>query len=224
MRKKNTVDPLEKKRLIKLTEYERAAYKSGKTHVAGVDEAGRGPLAGPVVAAACIIPSGLLLEGVNDSKLIAPKKRAELFHRYIQIPEIKYSVGIVPAEEIDRINIYQATIQAMLQAVSGLSICPELLLVDGLALPHPSIPCTKIIKGDTLSQSIAFASIIAKEMRDQIMRECHAQWPEYGFDSHMGYGTEKHRAAIEKHGPCPIHRYSFEPVKSYCATLPLRRV
>lgn len=203
----------EKHRLQQMVMFEEKAYLEGYQVIAGIDEAGRGPLAGPVVAAACILPRGLLIEGVNDSKKLTGKVRERLFNRLTGDPSIKYGVGIISPEEIDRINIYQATIQAMWQAVDQLSVSPDYLLIDGMALIHASIPCLKIIKGDQLSLSIAAASIIAKETRDRLMRSYHEQWPAYGFDQHKGYGTERHLEALDRHGPCPIHRYTFEPVK-----------
>lgn len=209
----------ERKRLQKLTLFENEARQQGHKTVAGVDEAGRGPLAGPVVAAVCIIPEDLFFPGINDSKQLLPKARKELFQQLTSNDRVQYAVGIVCHQEIDRINIYQATIQAMLQAIGKLLDQPDMLLVDGLALPHPTIPCQKIIQGDAKSQSIAAASVIAKETRDLIMTEYHEQWPEYGFNQHKGYCTEMHLAAINKHGPCPIHRKSFEPIK-YWGRLP----
>lgn len=208
------VDLAEKQRLRKLSKIENAVRKEGFKNIAGIDEAGRGPLAGPVVAAACIIPKGLVFVGVNDSKQLTPLQRKRLFEEIVQEPRITYGIGVISHEEIDRINIYQATIQAMLMAVAMLKAIPDLLLVDGMPLPHPSIPCRKIIQGDALVHSIAVASVIAKETRDRLMvEEYHPQWPEYGFDQHKGYGTEKHLQALDKHGPCPIHRRSFSPVK-----------
>jgi len=201
----------EEERLHLLTQYEREATTSGFNCIAGIDEAGRGPLAGPVVAAAIILPSALLIPGINDSKKLSPKLRKQLFEQLIR-SAIDYAVGVVDAVEIDRINIYQATIIAMLSAVAKLKIVPDCLFVDGMALPHPAIPSKKIIRGDQLSQTIAAASIIAKETRDALMVEYHAQWPHYGFDRHKGYGTEMHLEALERLGPCPIHRMSFKPV------------
>lgn len=197
-----------------MTRYEQAAYSKGYRQIAGIDEAGRGPLAGPVVAAACIFPPNLLIPGINDSKQLSPKRRGELFLLLIQNPLVQYGVGIVDEKVIDRINILEATKLAMLQAVDALNIVPDYLLVDGLKLPHPTIPGEKIIKGDTLSQSIAAASIIAKETRDKIMSELHEKYPQYGFNKHAGYGTEMHREAICRFGPCEVHRRTFEPIKS----------
>jgi ribonuclease HII len=194
--------------------YEKQAWKRRFKSVAGVDEAGRGPLAGPVVAAACILPPLLNIEGINDSKQLSPQKRESLFAQLCADSRVIYGIGIVDAEVIDRINILQATIQAMHHAVKALSLSPDLLLVDGLQLPYPDIPCRKIIKGDELSLSIAAASILAKVTRDRLMVEFHHKWPHYRFDEHKGYGTPRHITALLEHGPSPIHRKSFEPVKS----------
>lgn len=200
----------ERKRLIKLMSYERKHYENGCKAVAGIDEAGRGPLAGPVVAAVCVLPASALISHIDDSKKLSAQRRSEIYKRLIDDVNIHYAIGIVDSLEIDRINIYQATIQAMLRAVIQLKLQPDYLLVDGLALPHPTIPVEKIIKGDQLSQSIAAASVIAKVTRDRLMMNYHEQWPEYGFNQHKGYGTEKHRQALQIHGPCPIHRRSFK--------------
>ncbi len=209
----------EDQRLYALTQIERTERKNGYAIIAGVDEAGRGPLAGPVVAAACIIPPKLHVCGVDDSKKLPAGQRRKIFERLVNDSRIIYAVGIVAVDEIDSINIFQATIRAMLQAVDGLATIPDLLLVDGLALPHPTLACRKVIGGDALSQSIAAASIIAKETRDDLMRAYHDEWPVYGFAKHKGYGTQQHREAIQEHGPCPIHRRSFEPLKSMLVTI-----
>ncbi|MBS4168775.1 ribonuclease HII [Parachlamydia sp. AcF125] len=208
------VDERELKRLRTMAIYEEKARQQGYKLVAGIDEAGRGPLAGPVVAAACILPLRFHIPGVNDSKKLTAQKRAQLFQEITQHPEVTYGIGVVATEIIDRINILQATIQAMLEAVTQLSSQPHALLVDGLQLPHPTIPCQKIIKGDSLSLCIAAASILAKETRDRLMLEYDQQWPEYGFAQHKGYGTQQHLEALKKHGPCAIHRKTFEPIKS----------
>lgn len=210
--KQSENDP-ERLRLQELVKIERAARRKGFKSIAGIDEAGRGPLAGPVVAAACMIPANLCFIGINDSKLLTPMKRKSLFDQIVNHPKVSYGIGIIFHEEIDRINIYQATIQAMLQAVSGLKAIPQLLLVDGMNLPHPTIICQRVVGGDASVHCIAAASIIAKETRDKMMVEYHGQWPQYGFDKHKGYGTSQHMEAIEKHGPCPIHRRSFAPFK-----------
>lgn len=202
----------EQRRLRKLTHYEREARAQGFNSIVGIDEAGRGPLAGPVVAAACFIPPRTYFRGIDDSKKLTPLQREELYCQITAKKGVIYAVGMISSEEIDRINIYQASIQAMLQAVAALSIVPELMLVDGLHLYHPGIPCTKIIGGDALSQSIAAASILAKVTRDRLMIELDQQWPQYGFKNHKGYSTPEHLKALAIHGPCPIHRMTFAPL------------
>lgn len=209
---KKVVKDLEHQRLLELTRYEQEARSQGFLTIAGIDEAGRGPLAGPVVAAACIIPDGLYFRYINDSKQLTPELREVLFSDIVSHSEVRYAVGIICQKEIDRVNIYQATILAMQQAVAGLSTSPDYLLVDGLKLPHAT-PSLKLIQGDSLSQSIAAASIIAKVTRDRLMREYDSQWPQYGFKQHKGYGTPQHLAALREHGPCPLHRFSFAPIK-----------
>lgn len=212
-RRNKKVKDLEQERLIELTRYEQDVRSQGFQTIAGVDEAGRGPLAGPVVAAACIIPDGLYFRYINDSKQLPVELREALFFDITSHPDVRYGLGVVCQNEIDRVNIYQATIIAMQQAVTALSISPDYLLVDGLKLPYPSIPCMKIIKGDALSQSIAAASIIAKVTRDRMMAEFDNEWPQYGFKRHKGYSTPQHLSALKEHGPCPLHRFSFEPVR-----------
>lgn len=202
------------KRLQKLHHHENEARQQGFKSIAGVDEAGRGPLAGPVVAAACIVPDGVYIVGVNDSKLLTPIQRKELFFHITEELQLEVGIGIVSHEEIDVVNIFQATKKAMFIAVSQLKSTPDILLVDGLELGYPTIPSKKVIGGDRLSHAIAAASVIAKHTRDQLMVEMHVKWPQYGFDKHKGYGTEMHLEALRVHGPCPIHRRSFEPVKS----------
>lgn len=201
-------DP-ELRRLRQLIKYEKAARAQGFRWIAGVDEAGRGPLAGPVFAAACIIPEKCFFRGIDDSKKLSPEQRDDLFVKITTHKDVVYGIASVSHDEIDRINILQASMQAMLQAVAKLFVVPDFLLVDGLHLPHPNIPSQKIIKGDALSQSIAAASILAKVSRDRLMIELDAQWPEYGFKQHKGYGTPKHLEALAKYGPSPIHRRSF---------------
>jgi ribonuclease HII len=197
-----------------LCAHENRMRKQGFRVIAGVDEAGRGPLAGPVVAAACIIPEGVYVEGVDDSKKLAPSKRFELYQILTRHPDIEFGIGIVESTIIDQINILQATLRAMVAAIAYLRTKPSCALIDGNRLPKMDLPLFGIVGGDRCSQSIAAASIIAKETRDAMMRDFHLLWPEYGFDSHKGYGTQEHLAAIKKFGPCPIHRKSFEPIKS----------
>ncbi len=182
--------------------------------IAGIDEAGRGPLAGPVVAAACILPPQSLIFHLNDSKQLKPKQRDALFEILTADPAIAYGVGIISAERIDEINILQATFEAMQEAVRNLTKLPDYILVDGNLLPRISIPSEALVKGDSLSVSIAAASIIAKTIRDRMMIEAAKTWPHYGFEKHKGYGTALHLEALRRFGPCPIHRNSFEPVRS----------
>lgn len=189
------------------------AQKGGP--IAGIDEAGRGPLAGPVVAAACVLPEGHTILGLNDSKKLSPVQRSALFQKLTTTPGIVYAIGISDHHLIDQINILEATKRAMIDAVNALSFAPVYLLVDGLKLPYEKIPGEKVIKGDSLSESIGAASILAKVTRDHLMVEYDAMWPEYGFAKHKGYGTQSHRQAIQELGPCPIHRTTFEPVKSW---------
>jgi len=216
MNHSDSINLHEMQRLRELQAYEKTARLAGYRWIAGVDEAGRGPLAGPVVAAACMIPEAVYISGINDSKKLTPKQRKILFETLIAHPQVTCGVGIISHLEIDRINILQATIVAMKQAVEALCQKPDYLLIDGLALSNYCIPNTKIIKGDSKSYMIGAASIIAKETRDKIMEEYHEQWPEYGFNKHKGYGTQMHRNAIKHYGPCPIHRKTFEPVASVC--------
>lgn len=191
--------------------HEKSLNKSGYRSIAGVDEAGRGPLAGPVVAAAVILKTFDFKERIDDSKKLSAKKR-EIAYREI-IKKSVFGVGIVDEKTIDKINIYQATKKAMQTALSGLKIPPEYVIVDGNMKLSTKCPIRCIPKGDSKSISIAAASIIAKVTRDRIMLEYDAVYPQYGFARHKGYGTKYHMAAIENHGPSPIHRYSFHPVK-----------
>lgn len=178
------------------------------TFICGIDEAGRGPLAGPVVAGACILPADAEIFYLNDSKKVSEKRR-ELLYDEITEKAVSWSVGIVSPERIDEINILQATYEAMRQAISGLSVVPDLLLNDAVTIPEIGIKQVPIIHGDAKSVSIAAASILAKVTRDRIMREYDALYPEYGFAGHKGYGTAAHIAAIKEFGPSPIHRTTF---------------
>lgn len=206
----------EKKRLLKLVELEQKARSLGYSCIAGVDEAGRGPLAGPVVAVACVLSHELFFPGINDSKLVPPAAREALYHSLTTHPEVHYAIGVSEVSVIDEINILQATLKAMREAVSNLQISPDYLLVDGEKLvTERGIPAEKVIKGDQKSQSIAAASIIAKVVRDKMMQGYHLLFPEYGFNEHKGYGTEKHRQALKRYGPCAIHRKQFAPVAQY---------
>ena len=206
-------EAVEKQRLEKLLHFERRLWKKGINWVAGIDEAGRGPLAGPVVAAAVILPHQATLPGLDDSKKVNPAKRETLFELIHQIA-IAVGVGVVHAEEIDRINILQATRKAMNQAIESLTPIPQHLLVDGGEIPNQNVPQTGIIAGDSLSASIAAASIVAKVTRDRMMKQYDLLFPVYGFASHKGYGTEEHLEAIRRHGPCLLHRRCFKGVES----------
>ena len=180
---------------------------------AGVDEAGRGPLAGPVVACACVLPVGSCFEGLADSKALSEKAIGVMYHTLIAYPGVEYSVGVVDHDEIDRVNILQATFQAMRHAVEGLSMPPELVLIDGNQVPPMmSVSCLSVVKGDRHCRSVSAASVIAKFTRDQLMRDFDKQWPHYGFARHKGYGTAFHVEQLKKYGPCPIHRITFSPV------------
>lgn len=195
-------------------QYELEAYKSGVNLVAGIDEAGRGPLAGPVVAAAVILSPNSEILGLNDSKLLTPGRREKLFAA-IKQNALSIGVSIIHPETIDRINILQATRLAMVTAINGLALKPGLLLIDGPISLDLEIRQIPIIKGDQLSVSIAAASIIAKVKRDRIMQELHEKFPEYRFDKNKGYGTKEHTSAILKHGPCEAHRKGFGAVKMF---------
>ena len=200
-----------REKFYEMTAFEKKARNSGYSLVAGIDEAGRGPLAGPVVAAAVILPENFFLPGLDDSKKLAAKKREE-YERVIKNEAVSFGVAFVSAEEIDELNIYQATIKAMNAAAAALKPLPDYLLVDAVRLEAP-FPCEPIIKGDAKSISIAAASILAKNARDRYMLEMAVKYPYYGFEKNMGYGTKEHLEAIEKYGPTPIHRTSFAPLK-----------
>ena len=201
-------------------EFERVLWRQNIARVAGVDEAGRGPLAGPVVAAAAILPSrwaetGLPagLAGLNDSKQLTETQREKYFAFLTTCAEIEFAIALVNAGVIDEINILQATHRAMNDALAQLNPLPSHALMDGRPVKTLRVPQTAIVKGDARSYSIAVASVLAKVTRDRLMLEAHAQWPEYAFAEHKGYGTAKHLAAIAKHGACPIHRLTFAPLK-----------
>jgi ribonuclease HII len=199
-----------------MLKHERLLWKKGVVHVAGVDEVGRGPLAGPVVAAAVILPEGTVLPGLDDSKAMKPEDREYLFD-LIHEQAVAIGLGSVPANEIDTINIYQATFKAMRQAIQGLPVKPERILVDGNRVPESGIPELAIVGGDAASQSIAAASVVAKVTRDREMSQMSKIYPAYGFASHKGYASAEHLKALETNGPCPIHRRSFAPVDAALA-------
>ena len=196
----------ELERLSGMMEYERAHASEGP--VCGIDEAGRGPLAGPVCAACVILPPDVQILYLNDSKKLSPKRR-DLLYDEIYEKALAVSWAMVGPERIDEINILQATYEAMRKALEGLSVKPGILLNDAVTIPGVSIPQVPIVKGDAKSLSIAAASVIAKVTRDRYMEECAKQWPAYGFEVHKGYGTAKHMKALRELGPCPIHRRSF---------------
>lgn len=197
-------------RIQNMLRFERELWGRGVTFVAGLDEAGRGPLAGPVVAAAVVFPRDVFIPQIDDSKKLSENVREELFAVIVQ-QAMDFGIGQAEVEEIDDINILQASFLAMKRALSKLKTKPEYLLVDGRAFPNDDVPFTPIIKGDSLSFSIAAASILAKVTRDRIMRQYDFEFPEYGFASHKGYATAAHLDAIAKFGFCPIHRQSFHP-------------
>lgn len=188
--------------------FENKKYNQGYKVICGVDEAGRGPLAGPVYAAAVVLKKGQTIEGVNDSKKLSEKKRELLFDKIIAECE-EYSIGTASEKEIDEINILQATFLAMKRAVGGLSVKPECALVDGNQIPPLECDVETVVKGDSKSESIAAASILAKVSRDRYMLEMAKKYPQYGFEKHKGYGTKLHYEMIEKYGICDIHRKTF---------------
>ena len=198
----------ELKRFENMCCYEKEAYAEGAKFIAGIDEAGRGPLAGPVVAAAVILPENIFINGLNDSKKLSEKQREELY-AIITEKAIAYDVGIVDEKIIDELNILNATKMAMEVAVESLKVKPDLLLIDAVKLDSLKMKQKSIIKGDALSISIASASVIAKVTRDRLIDEMDTTYPNYGFKKHKGYGTKEHIDAIKKFGICPIHRISY---------------
>ena len=196
---------------INLYKFEEELYDEGFKNICGVDEAGRGPLAGPVVVAACILPPFLRIPGVNDSKQLSEKKREELY-KIIVKNALAYNVVFINEKIIDELNIYEATKKGMLDAINGLKIEPDYVLIDAMPLSELKTNNKSIIHGDALSASIAAASILAKVSRDHYMEKMDIKYPNYGFKHHKGYGTKMHLEALEKYGPCKIHRRSFEPV------------
>lgn len=199
----------ELERLTNLKQIEKELYNKGFDKICGIDEAGRGPLAGPVVVAGVIMPQDSIIEGVNDSKKVSEKKREKLYDLIIE-EAISYSVAIIGQDVIDDINILNATKKGVEEVVKGLDVKPDLIIVDALThINTQGIPYDSIIKGDAKCYNIAAASILAKVTRDRIMRQWDEIYPQYGFSSHKGYGTAKHIQAIKEYGPCPIHRNTF---------------
>ena len=204
-----TIKEKELERLTNLKSMEKELYNKGFEYICGIDEAGRGPLAGPVVVAGVIMPKDSMIEGVNDSKKVSEKKREKLYDVILE-EAISYSVAVIGQDVIDEINILNATKQGVTTVVEELAVKPNLILVDALThINTKGIPYDSIIKGDAKCYNIAAASIIAKVTRDRIMREWDEIYPQYGFINHKGYGTAKHIEAIKEYGPCPIHRKTF---------------
>jgi ribonuclease HII len=197
-----------------LWSFEEKAFQKGFSKIAGIDEAGRGPLAGPVVSAAVILPNSFQVPGVFDSKKLTPKRRSYLYEKIYETA-VSIGIGIVDPPEIDRINILQASLTAMAAAVENLAPRPDCLLIDGTFSIFSSLPQKAIPKGDALSISIAAASIVAKVTRDRLMERYHEDYPQFGFSKHKGYPTKAHKEAIQRFGCCPIHRKSFKGVKEY---------
>lgn len=195
-------------RLNEMSKYEKEAFMKGYRYVAGIDEAGRGPLAGPVVASCVMLPEGCIIEGLNDSKKVSPAKRQKLYDIILEMA-VSVGIGIVDEKYIDELNILNATKLAMKDAIEQIKPEPDMLLIDAVKLNDIDIPQAAIIKGDALSVSIAAASIIAKVTRDRLIDEADNVYPVYGFKNHKGYGTPEHINAIKKYGICPIHRISF---------------
>ena len=206
--------------------YERTLLERGCPCIAGVDEAGRGPLAGPVVAAAVIFPNEWILaglphalRGLNDSKQLTAEEREKFFTRLTSDPSVRYAIAASDSTVIDEINILQATFRAMNESIAQLQPAPAHVLVDGNLISSTRWPQTPVVEGDAKSYSIAAASVLAKVTRDRLMVEHDRRWPEYGFAGHKGYGTKAHLAALTAHGPCPLHRRSFAPLKPKTATV-----
>jgi len=214
--RRRAADRAEEQRLLRLLEFERPLWERGVAHLAGVDEAGVGPLAGPVVAAAVILPKELRPRGLDDSKQLDEPARDRLAAE-VKAGAVAWAVGQASVEEVDRLNVYQAGLLAMRRAVEGLAVAPHFLLVDARRIPEVAMPQQGIVKGDARSLSIAAASVIAKTTRDALMVEAEARWPGYGFVRHKGYGAPEHLAALARLGPCPIHRRSFGPVREALA-------
>ena len=195
--------------------FEGVLWKSGVERIAGVDEVGIGPLAGPVVAAAVIFPRDVFLEGIDDSKKLDPEQRT-LLREHILQAALAHSIAVVEAEEVDALNVYRAGLEAMRRAVAALSPQPQHILVDAREIPGLDAPQNRFDKGDGINFSIAAASILAKTHRDSLMEGFHALYPQYGFDRHKGYSTAAHQRALQEHGPCPLHRRSFPFVREVC--------
>ncbi len=203
-----------KNQTINLYEFEEKLYDEGFHNICGIDEAGRGPLAGPLVVASCILPPFLRIDGINDSKQLSAKKRQELYKLIIK-NAISYNIVFISEEDVDNLNIYQATKKGMLESINGLKVKPDYALIDAMPLGELDIPHNSIIHGDARCASVAAASILAKVTRDEYMEKMDIKYPNYGFKKHKGYGTKAHIEALEKYGPCPIHRKTYSPVSKY---------
>ncbi|MDY3929541.1 MAG: ribonuclease HII [Clostridia bacterium] len=195
-------------RLCEMKKYEEEKRQEGYINIAGVDEAGRGPLAGPVFAACVILPEDCEIIGINDSKKLSEKKREELFDEITE-KAVDYSIASVDERVIDEINILNATYEAMNKAVDNMTVKPDFVLIDGNSIKNMKTPHKTVVKGDTKSISIAAASILAKVSRDRFICDAAKQYPQYGFEKHKGYGTKIHTEAVLKYGPCPLHRKTF---------------
>jgi ribonuclease HII len=215
LKKRYEKERSERLRILNMLNFERVLWKSGIQSVAGVDEAGTGPLAGPVVAAAVVFPPGTELAGIDDSKRLALEQRVEM-EAVIRRTTTAIGVGLAEVGEIDRLNIYRAALLAMRRAVEALPVKPDHLLTDARVIPDISIPQNSFCKGDGINFSIAAASIIAKTYRDRLMEELEKKYPGYGFAQHKGYGTAEHQNAIRQMGPCPAHRMSFQFIRELC--------
>jgi ribonuclease HII len=211
----------EGQRLRRLLAFETALWDKGVDRIGGVDEAGVGPLAGPVVAAAVILPKFLRPRGLDDSKQLDEAARDRLAAE-VKAGALAWAVGLASPEEVDALNVYQAGLLAMQRAVEGLAVAPQYLLVDARRVPGVRVPQQGIVKGDARSLSIAAASVLAKTSRDALMVEAEARWPGYGFDRHKGYGAPEHLAALRRLGPCPIHRRSYAPVREVMGPAPVQ--
>jgi len=215
LKKRHDRERAERLRIQNMLNFERVLWKSGIQSIAGVDEVGVGPLAGPVVAAAVIFPPGTELAGIDDSKRLDPEQRVKM-EAAIRRSGAAIGIGSADVDEIDRLNIYHAALLAMRRAVEALPSAPQHLLIDARTIPGVSIPQNSFFKGDGINFSIAAASIVAKTYRDRLMEELEKTYPGYGFARHKGYGTPEHQAAIRGLGPCPIHRMSFPVIRELC--------
>ena len=204
-------------------EFENAWKQQGYTCIAGIDEAGRGPLAGPVSVAAVVLPEGFAHRDLNDSKQLTEAKRERIYEELVNTGNVRWSVALIDAAEIDTINILQATYSGMRRVALALDPQPEIVLIDGKPVPNFPIKQQALVKGDALSLSIAAASVIAKVTRDRLMLEAAEKYPQYGFEKHKGYGTKLHLAKLAEHGPCPFHRRSFAPIAQLTLSFGLSR-